>query len=210
MNKKKTTFVDNGFEIHFESILIIRAWLVCCFCVCVDDHPLSWLLCFFNYNNDSMWQNFEYGTFFFYIYVKTSKLTSEKRNQDLHLFTSNVIFSRIATTDMSNTKPNVEANKLTADDVLLTSGSLKQERLAYAYSVLLARILCKLPAFQSYKKLIPEHLPHEYSKKMEAKSLVYPLPIQFRNEAKHEDCLCIMDTYEDQLIKMFTEAFGKS
>lgn len=144
------------------------------------------------------------------IYVKTSKLTSEKRNQDLHLFTSNVIFSRIATTDMSNTKPNVEANKLTADDVLLTSGSLKQEILAYAYSVLLARILCKLPAFQSYKKLIPEHLPHEYSKKMEAKSLVYPLPIQFRNEAKHEDCLCIMDTYEDQLIKMFTEAFGNT
>lgn len=65
MNKKKTTFVDNGFEIHFESMLIIRTWLVCCFCVCVDDHPLSWLLCFFNYNNDSMWQNFEYGTFFF-------------------------------------------------------------------------------------------------------------------------------------------------
>lgn len=62
-------------------MLIIRTWLVCCFCVCVDDHPLSWLLCFFNYNNDSMWQNFEYGTFFFYIYVKTSKLTSEKRNQ---------------------------------------------------------------------------------------------------------------------------------
>lgn len=55
MNKKKIIFVDNGFEIYFESIFIIRVWLVCCFCVCVDDYFFLWLLCFFNYNNDSMW-----------------------------------------------------------------------------------------------------------------------------------------------------------
>lgn len=196
-------------------MLIIRAWLVCCFVYVWMIIPFHGCCVSLITIMTACGRILNMGHFFFLvgdnldIYVKTSKLTSEKRNQDLHLFTSNVIFSRIATTDMSNTKPNVEANKLTADDVLLTSGSLKQERLAYAYSVLLARILCKLPAFQSYKKLIPEHLPHEYSKKMEAKSLVYPLPIKFRNEAKHEDCLCIRDTYEDQLIKMFTEAFGK-
>lgn len=144
------------------------------------------------------------------IYVKTSHLTSEKRNQDLHLFTSNILFCRIAPVDKSNEKPNVDLVKLTADNVMLSSESLQQERLSYAYGILLARILCQLPAFHCYKKLIPEHIPHEYSKKMEKKSMVFPLPIQFKKEAKHEVCLAIMDMYEDQLIKMYTEAYGKN
>jgi hypothetical protein len=37
----------------------------------------------------------------------------------------------------------------------------------------------------------------------------FPLPIQFKNEAKHEDCLSIMDKYEEQLVNLFKDAFGK-
>jgi hypothetical protein len=38
-------------------------------------------------------------------------------------------------------------------------------------------------------------------------SKVYPLPIIFKNEAKHEDCLAIMDEYESQLVDIYTKAF---
>lgn len=45
---------------------------------------------------------------------------------------------------------------------------------------------------------------------MSAPSKVFPLPIMFKNEAKHEDCLAIMDGYESQLGDLYTEAFGNS
>lgn len=53
------------------------------------------------------------------IYIKRSNLTSDSRNLDLHLFTSNIIFSRVATVDMNNDIPNTDVSQLSADDVLL-------------------------------------------------------------------------------------------
>lgn len=144
------------------------------------------------------------------IYIKRSKLTSESRNLDLHLFTSNAIFSRVATVDMNNDYPQVDTAALSYSDVLLKQDSLDRKRLVSAYETLLARILCQLPYFEKFKKLIPAHIPHEYSHKMAAVSKVFPLPLQFKNEAKHEDCLAIMDTYESQLIKLHQGAFGKT
>lgn len=111
---------------------------------------------------------------------------------------------------MCNEPPKVDIATLSADSVLLASDSVKRERLKYSYCVLLGRILCKIPAFQHLKKLLPDHLPHEYTRKMSAPSKVFPLPIMFKNEAKHEDCLAIMDGYESQLVDLYTEAFGNS
>ena len=86
---------------------------------------------------------------------------------------------------------------------------IEKAKFLEAYSVLLARILCKVPAFEQYRKLVPDHLPHEFSKKMSRKSTVYPLQIMMKNECKHEDCLAIMDTYEQELISLYTQSFGK-
>lgn len=141
--------------------------------------------------------------------MKTSNLSSEKRNKDLHMFTSNVIFSRVATTDMNNEQPKVNVTSLTADDVLLSGNMPQREKLIDAYSTLLGRILCQIPFFSVHSKLVPNHIPHEFTKKMCKKSLVFPLPIQFKNETKHEDCLSIMDNYEEELKSLFTSAFGK-
>jgi hypothetical protein len=141
------------------------------------------------------------------VYVKTSSLNRERRNKDLHLFASNIIFSRIATIDMSNTAPCTDVQQLTSEHLLMTD--LEKDKFLGAYSVLLGRILCNIPAFHTLKKHIPSHIPHEYSQKMATKSQVFPLPIMFYNEAKHEDCMKIMDSYEDQLTSLYTNAFGK-
>lgn len=44
---------------------------------------------------------------------------------------------------------------------------------------------------------------------MSRRSHVYPLPIMFRNESKHEDCMVVMDSYEEQLITLHNLALGK-
>lgn len=47
-----------------------------------------------------------------------------------------------------------------------------------------------------------------YSDYMSKKQDMFSLPIFFKNESKNEDCLEIMDKYEEQLEDVFTEAFG--
>lgn len=142
-------------------------------------------------------------------YVKASQLTAQNRNKDLHLFTSNIIFPCVASVDICNDPPKVDIGNLSAENVLLSPDSAKREKLKYSYCVLLARILCTIPAFQRLRKLLPDHIPHEYTRKMSAASKVYPLPIMFKNKAKHSDCLAIMDGYESQLVDLYTKAFGK-
>ena len=44
---------------------------------------------------------------------------------------------------------------------------------------------------------------------MSKPSKVFPLPIMLKNEAKYEECIDILDGYEDQLINLFTKAHGK-
>ena len=51
--------------------------------------------------------------------------------------------------------------------------------------------------------------PHDFSEIMSKKSITATLPIMDANEAKHEDCLKIMDGYEKILTDLFIEAHGK-
>lgn len=141
------------------------------------------------------------------IYVKTSHLSKEKRHRDIHMFTSNIISSRVATVDMSNSAPKIDTNQLNCESFIMDE--LEKGKFLEAYSVLLARNLCKIPTFEQYRKLVPDHLLHEFSQKMSSKSVVYPMQIMMKNESKHEDCLAIMDSYEEQLIKLYSGAFGK-
>lgn len=63
------------------------------------------------------------------IYVKTSHLSRHRRNKDLHLFTSNVIFSRISKMDMSNEAPKTDISKLFVENMLLGKDEFLREKL---------------------------------------------------------------------------------
>lgn len=124
------------------------------------------------------------------------------------MFTSNILFSRIAKADMSDQAPQVDTAQLKAEDILLSPQGMQRQKLTHAYSILVSRIMCNMTTFKFLGRHIPSHIPHPYAEKMAVKSTVIPLPLQFKNEAKHEDCLAVMDTYEKQLHDMFTSAFG--
>ncbi|XP_048247701.1 uncharacterized protein LOC124126862 isoform X1 [Haliotis rufescens] len=55
---------------------------------------------------------------------------------------------------------------------------------------------------------IPTHIPHSHSKTASMKTEVHPMPLLFSNEAKYEECVKILDSYEDQLTELFTSAHG--
>ena len=144
------------------------------------------------------------------IYVRTGQQLATSGHKDLHFFASNIIFPRCASLEISNSRPKVIQSDLKqiSPEKLLPMGTYKL-KLVNSYKVLIGRILAEY--FQELKwmgEVLPTHMPHTYQEQMAQKSLIHPLPIQFRNEVKHEDCVAIMDTYQHQLSQLYTEAFG--
>ena len=71
------------------------------------------------------------------------------------------------------------------------------------------RILVEMKAFSWLKPVLPAHIYHPYHTQMSQKSHVYQLPLLMKNEAKHEDCVDILDEYENILGEIFEQSFGK-
>ena len=63
--------------------------------------------------------------------------------------------------------------------------------------------------FSWMRSVVPSHIYHPYQTQMSQRSEVFQLPIQMENEAKHEDCVDILDGYEDILTGIYNQAFGK-
>ena len=66
----------------------------------------------------------------------------------------------------------------------------------------------ELPPFSWMRPVVTAHIHHPYQKQMSQRSEVFQLPIQMKNESKHEDCVDILDGYEELLIGLFNQAFG--
>ncbi|XP_076080521.1 uncharacterized protein LOC143051506 [Mytilus galloprovincialis] len=138
------------------------------------------------------------------IYIKSRCVSIDKGNTDLHLFASNALTSRLSSVDMDNRTPLVpEVNR---DVLKLTEAEI--DNMKYSYSILIARILSTLDQFKWMSTVVPVHINHGYSAGMSQKSQVFQLPIQHKNEAKYEDILDIMDSYEKLLQKTFQESHG--
>ncbi|VDI79977.1 Hypothetical predicted protein, partial [Mytilus galloprovincialis] len=76
--------------------------------------------------------------------------------------------------------------------------------------VLIGRLLCDSEEFEWLNRKLPQHIPHRYSDRMSKKQQVFTLKIMFKDESKNEDCLNIMSDYEDQIIELYTKAYGNT
>jgi hypothetical protein len=142
------------------------------------------------------------------IYIRTSHMSSEKQNRDLHLFTSNLIFSRVATTDMSNSPPGTCASTISVDDCIIQAA--EKDCLFNSYAIIIGRLFAnKLPAFSWLNDILPQHIPHKYSNEMAQKSTIYALPLQMKNETNLDECVDILESYEEEMMSHFKAAYGK-
>jgi hypothetical protein len=141
------------------------------------------------------------------MYIKTGHQSTEKQHKDLHLFASNIMFTRIATPDLSIQQPVFNHESVSADEFI--PHAAYKDTLLNSYCVLVGRIISVLPAFQWMKSVLPKHIHHPYLEEMSKPSEVHPLRIMMKNEAKLEDCVDIMDMYEDTLHDLFQKAFGE-
>ena len=73
--------------------------------------------------------------------------------------------------------------------------------------VIVTRIVLQfLPQFKFLKSTVPEHISHVYSDEMAQKSTIVNMPIINANEAKYEDCVTILRTYEKWISEIYFQA----
>ena len=109
---------------------------------------------------------------------------------------------------MIDTKPVHVLNELDTESILLTTEDTS--KLYDVYTVLLGRILVKgSPKFAWMKKYLPHHIPHAHQDSMSTKSKIFPLPLLFKNEIKHDDCIDILDSTVKDLTEIYNSAYGE-
>lgn len=84
------------------------------------------------------------------VYVRISLLNRERRNKDLYLFVSNIIFSRIVIIDMFNIFLGINVEQFKSEYLLMIG--MEKVKFLSVCSVFLVRILCKIFVFENLKR----------------------------------------------------------
>jgi len=123
------------------------------------------------------------------------------------MFSSLLVFPRLPYIAMNLSTQIPLHKELELHDFVL-HGVLK-EKLLSSYVVLVSRILAGSRKYSWMAKYVTRHIAHEYEDYMALKSTVIPLTIIDKNEAKYEDCLDICDNYEETMVGLHRQVFGK-
>lgn len=131
----------------------------------------------------------------------------DHRNKQHNWFASIIVFERIDFRHLDNVKPLGDIRNFANENYLLTQEEVR--KLTSDFKVLVGRIFLeffKQPNFAVVKKLVPQHIMHQYTKEMSSKSEVFPLPIQFKDEKKYSDVVDILANHEATFEGIFKAA----
>ena len=138
------------------------------------------------------------------IRILKGQFRKDVRNEDLHLFATNLIENRVNFQHLPNVSPLHDIKALPRSKFLLNVE--EWEKYAESAKILVACIFLEFfPEFSFLKKVIPIHIQHLYSKEMEQKSFIVPMPIINANEAKYGDCVKILRTYENWIAEIYNK-----
>jgi L1 cell adhesion molecule like protein len=136
--------------------------------------------------------------------VKPRDMRFNRQTQSLHYFNVYAVRDRIDTSNFSEKHESPPTLQLY--DFLPSNedySSLKEN-----FKVLVSRILCQNMKFfkNNFSKSIQWHIEHQYSSEMKRKSQIVPLGVIFKNEAKYEEMIEIMDCLHKYVPSLVSES----
>lgn len=148
------------------------------------------------------------------IYVKTNDIRMKNKSKDYHFFATDWTPFRLTNEDFKKNdwlktyvkSHIIEKQNLTNDmftpDLVKFKSNIK---------VLVARQLTKIfpKQFKWMDLVVPAHIHHPLEEIMSRPTRSYTLPILLKNEMKYEDCISIMDSYNEQMSDWYRKA-GRS
>jgi len=143
--------------------------------------------------------------------VTTNDVRMKNRDKDYHFFASDFTPYRVNASDfLSNSylqqyQKGHPDKEITVDKFMLSNEDMKMYKETLA--MLIGRQLSsKFKTFKWMGKVVPEHIDHPLQDVMSRKTTSFQLPILLKNESKYEDCLGIMDSYEQQFASYYNRA----
>lgn len=127
------------------------------------------------------------------------------QNDDLHLFATNLIENRVNFNHLPNDSPLGDIKTFPRHKFSPSVSEI--QRYAECAKVLVGRIVLEFcPKFGFLKKVIPNHIEHEFTEVMSQKSFIATMPIIDANESKYQDCVKILRTYEEWIAEIYNKA----
>ena len=137
--------------------------------------------------------------------ILASNMRKGVKNVDMHLFSSNLYVNRVNFSHLPNDNP--KKNLKTCPRSVFYPSVDELKVLKENFKIIVARIAVEfLPKFKFLKKVIPEHIKHQYSDQMSKKSTIIPLPTLDFNENLYPDCVGILRQYEKWIFEIYKEA----
>lgn len=137
--------------------------------------------------------------------VLKGHMRKDVQNEDLHLFASNLIENRVNFSHLPNVHPKEDIVNFPRQHFSLNVDEWKVY--INCAKILTGRIIVEFfPKFKWLKLVIPAHISHIYSGEMAQKSTIVSLPLLNANEAKYEDCVSILRSYEQWISEIYVKA----
>lgn len=139
--------------------------------------------------------------------VDTNDVRMNNKAKDYHFFASDWVADRVSAKleDLNERSPVGDSNQLSYMNFIPTPAENIQFK-NYLKVLLGRKIVYHMPEFKWMDKVIPDHIPHNLQQEMSTASQIFMLPVLLKNEACYSDCLHILDSYVEDMNRIYAKA----